>query len=63
MTFRRLLRWALFWAAVAAVVRFVFFNHEDLTALAVFFAAGGAWYWLERRKMRELDSLVKTRRE
>ncbi len=56
---RRLLRWFLFWLAAGAFFRFILVDNEDLRALGVFFAAGGLWYWLERRKMRELDALIR----
>lgn len=56
---RRLVRWTVFWCAVGAFVRFVWFDNEDLRVLAAFFGSGGLWVWLERRKMRELDALIK----
>jgi hypothetical protein len=56
---RRLVRWTVFWCAAGAFVRFVWFDNEDLRVLAAFFVAGGLWVWLERRKMRELDALIK----
>lgn len=56
---RRLLRWVLFWLAAASFFRFILVDNEDLRALAVFFVTGGLWYWLERRKMRELDALIR----
>ncbi|MBI5595712.1 MAG: hypothetical protein HY928_06435 [Elusimicrobia bacterium] len=59
MNFRRLVRWVLFWTAAAAFLRFTLVNSDDLRSLAVFFVSGGIWYWLERRKMRELDALIK----
>lgn len=52
---RRPVRWTLFALAATAFVRFVFFGRGP-AALAVFFVAGGLWFWLERRKMRELDA-------
>ncbi len=54
---RRAYRWALFFVAVACFVYFVFLDSDSITALALFFVSGGLWYWLERRKMRELDAL------
>lgn len=59
MNARRFLRWTLFWAAASAMVRFVFFDNEDMKTLAGFFLAGGLWVWLERCKMTELDALIK----
>ena len=56
---RRLLRWALFWFAAGGFFRFILVDNEDMRALAVFIVAGGLWYWLERRKMRELDALIR----
>ncbi|HVE12560.1 MAG TPA: hypothetical protein VNI01_04130 [Elusimicrobiota bacterium] len=53
---RRAYRWLLFAVAAASFVYFVFFHRESAAALAVFFLSGGAWYWLEMRKMRELDA-------
>lgn len=59
MLARRLLRWSLFIAASSSFVRFVAVDNEDMRALAAFFVCGGLWYWLERRKMRELDALIR----
>lgn len=59
MQSRRLLRWVLFWLAGAAFFRFILVDNDDMRALAVFILAGGLWYWLERRKMRELDALIR----
>lgn len=59
MNFRRFIRWTLFWVAVAAFLRFTLVDSDDMRSLAAFFASGGLWYWLERRKMRELDALIK----
>lgn len=56
---RRLLRWTAFLGAGASFFHFVWVDNEDLRVLAAFFASGGLWVWLERRKMRELDALIK----
>jgi len=48
----------LFWVAFLCFVYFVFRDNDSLWALGLFFISGGLWYWLERRKMRELDALI-----
>ncbi|MFH1725225.1 MAG: hypothetical protein ABII00_11480 [Elusimicrobiota bacterium] len=53
---RRAYRWALFALAIVCFVYFVFVDSDSIPALALFFLFGGLWYWLERRKMRELDA-------
>lgn len=52
---RRSYRWALFLVAALCFAYFVFLDNASVTALVLFFVAGGLWFWLERRKMRELD--------
>jgi len=52
---RRAYRWALFFVALFCFFYFVFRDSDSLWALGLFFLSGGLWYWLERRKMRELD--------
>lgn len=59
MNIRRPIRWTLFWLAVAAFLRFTLVDRDDMRSLGAFFVCGGLWYWLERRKMRELDALIK----
>lgn len=54
---RRLARWSLFFAALGAFGYFVAVDSDSLPALGLFFGSGGGWYWLERRKMTELDAL------
>ncbi|TBR19112.1 hypothetical protein EPO15_14640 [bacterium] len=56
---RRLLRWTAFLCAGGTFFYFVRVDNEDLRVLAGFFVSGGLWLWLERRKMRELDALIK----
>ena len=56
---RRAYRWALFLVALICFAYFVFFDSDSIPSLLAFFASGGLWYWLERRKMRELDALRK----
>jgi hypothetical protein len=53
---RRAYRWVLFLAALISFFYFVIVDSDSLSALAAFFVSGGLWYWLERRKMRELDA-------
>ena len=52
---RRAFRWTLFFLAALCFIRFVFLGGGTLS-LTLFFIFGGSWYWLERRKMRELDA-------
>ncbi len=52
---RRAYRWCLFFFAVICFFYIVFWDSDNLWALGFFFLSGGLWYWLERRKMRELD--------
>lgn len=59
MRLRRLLRWTAFLCAAGTFLHFVLVDNEDLRVLAGFFFSGGLWLWLERRKMRELDALIK----
>ena len=54
---RRAYRWMLFLVAAACFLYFVFIDNESPWALGLFFLSGGLWFWLERRKMRELDAL------
>ena len=54
---RRAYRWCLFLVAVVCFVYFVFVDSDSLSALTLFFVSGGLWFWLERRKMTELDAL------
>lgn len=51
----RPVRWILFFVAIAC---FLYAVVVDATAWSVggFFCSGIIWYWLERRKMRELDA-------
>lgn len=52
---RRPLRWSLFFlASVFLAASFV--AESKLWTSAGFFVCGGAWYWLARRKARELDA-------
>lgn len=53
---RRAYRWFFFLAAFICFVYFVFIDSDSLWALGAFFLTGGLWYWLERRKMLELDA-------
>jgi len=53
---RRAFRWALFFFASACFLYFVLFDNDSIPVLLLFFISGGLWYWLERRKMRELDA-------
>ena len=53
---RRATRWALFFLSAACFFYVLFVDNDSLAALAGFFAFGGFWYWLERRKMTELDA-------
>ena len=52
---KRSFRWALFGVAVFCFF-YTIFIHVSIWSVAVFFASGGAWYWLEKRKARELDA-------
>lgn len=56
---RRLLRWTCFFGAWGAFFFFLLVDNEDMRVLAAFFSLGALWVWLERRKMRELDALIK----
>ena len=56
---RRALRWAAFLCAGGTFLHFVLVDSENLRVLGGFFLSGGLWLWLERRKMRELDALIK----
>lgn len=56
---RRLLRWTCFFGAGGAFLYFLLVDNEDMRVLAAFFLFGALWVWLERRKMRELDALIK----
>ena len=58
---RRTYRWLLFLLALGSFYYFVFVSHDSLLALGLFLGAGGLWYWLEQRKMRELDALRSAR--
>lgn len=51
----RPVRWLLFFTALFC---FFYVVIVDATTWSVggFFASGLLWYWLERRKMRELDA-------
>jgi hypothetical protein len=60
---RRAYRWILFFAAIYCFYYFVFCDSEELWALGGFFVCGGSWYWLERRKMTELDALGRRARK
>ena len=59
MWMRRLLRLTAFLCAAGTFLRFTLVDNEDLRVLGAFFVSGGLWLWLERRKMRELDALIK----
>ena len=52
---KRAYRWFLFLAAALSFFYVVFFDRSP-SAVATFFLCGGAWYWLEQRKTRELDA-------
>lgn len=56
MRYRRIYRWTLLCAAGGSFFYFVFIDTDSMPALVLFFVSGGLWYWLERRKMRELDA-------
>ena len=51
----RALRWSLLAVSAALLLRFVLAGGRSPGALALFAACGGAWFWLQRRKLRELD--------
>ena len=51
---KRAYRWFLFVVAVVCFF-YVVCRSRSPKAVASFFVAGGLWYWLERRKTRELD--------
>lgn len=53
---KRGFRWTLFAVSVLCFMYTVFVR-VSLWTLGFFFVSGGAWYWLERRKTRELDAL------
>ncbi|MBI3549510.1 MAG: hypothetical protein HY078_10770 [Elusimicrobia bacterium] len=55
MVQRRGFRWLLFTIAVIDFFLAVLWR-ADAWTIGIFFASGGGWYWLERRKMRELDA-------
>ncbi|MFH2204610.1 MAG: hypothetical protein ABIJ96_15960 [Elusimicrobiota bacterium] len=55
---RRAYRWMLFFVAFICFLYFVFHDNDSLWALGLFFLSGGLWYWLERRKMCELDAMI-----
>lgn len=55
MARRRGYRWTLFVVAAGLFV-YVTLVEASAWAVAAFFVSGGLWYWLERRKMRELDA-------
>lgn len=50
----RNLRWILFILTASFLVGSFFTEHE-FWAAAGFFTCGSLWYWLVRRKARELD--------
>ena len=53
---KRGFRWALF--LVAAICFFyTILRGVSILGVGLFFVCGGAWYWLEQRKTRELDAL------
>ena len=49
------LRWCLLLAAILFLLRSVF-GAASNWSVGGFFACGAAWYWLARRKRRELDA-------
>ena len=55
MTSWRGYRWTLFLVS-GACFAYVAFVRASPWGVAAFFVSGGAWYWLERHKMRELDA-------
>ena len=52
---RRAYRWTLFFVAVGCFFYFIAVDNDSMVSLGLFFLSGGLWYWLERRKMTELD--------
>ena len=53
---KRSFRWALLLTATGAFF-YTILRHVTIVGVALFFICGGAWYWLEQRKARELDAL------
>ncbi len=52
---KRAYRWLLFVAALLCFFYVVFVDHA-WPGVICFFLFGGAWYFLEQRKTRELDA-------
>ncbi len=52
---RRALRWTLFTLAIVCLAA-SFVVDGKLWTSAGFFVCGGAWFWLAKRKARELDA-------
>ena len=55
MRTKRWFRWLLFLGAAASFLRVVWAGAEPFS-VGTFFVLGGGWFWLERRKTRELDA-------
>ena len=53
---KRGFRWMLFFIAAGSFF-YTILHHVSPWSVGLFFVCGGAWFWLERRKMRELDAL------